>query len=1047
MKKNKFLNKIKNQFSLFAKNLWGLLLATLLISGQSFGQCTHTFTGYDSYGDGWNGASVTITVNAQPVGIIAMATGTQESVTFQASDGDLIKLDWISGNYDYEISWDCKDGGNNTIAMGVYGTTSVGMGACPLPTPCATLDYVQDFESGTTLLTATTGSGSSVAIDGTSANASVYGLHMQGNTSSGWGSSYSTGLAAFTNSTSHIASVSREICAPSQPTVKMTFNKMQTYTYNVNYSWFRVTVNGTPIPDVNGVTYFNGSNNTWTAMEYNLSQYTGSAFTLAFETCNKYYTGYTSTGMGGDASYIDDILISQTSGLSPPSAPAAISGNSYPNSGEVVPYTISPVQGATSYTWTAPNGWLITTGQGTTSITVITDDNSGTLSVTATNSAGTSSPSTLTVTSALLVTSYPYTTAFENETNDITTASATGFTFNENGWRNVSGDDGDWRTDAGGTGSTNSGPGGGSGSGVSDHYPGTSSGKYIYTEASSPMYPSKEFHLWSPPFNLTSLTSPTLTFWYSMYSASGSTLALQYSTDNGTTWVNNIAFMCTTTFPSPVIYQDMGTNWRQGFVDLSSLQSNSNIMFRFIVTTGTSWDGDVCLDDIKLVDAANTSVGVGENITLGSSAYDNAYGLVLNGTSAQTISPAGYNVSNITINNSNGVTVEGSDLKIDGILTLTDGVITTGTNKIVTTATPTGAIVGGSNTSYINGNLRRYIASSTGTYSFPIGSGTGTLNYHNIDLINNLLTGVNYIDASVGDMPVGNYNDLMVVQNTTPLIEVFDKEWQLTPNSQPTGGTYGINLSLNGVSGGFMSDDNFTIMKRDDNSTSWADWDTHESTTTIPNGGDPGRTIASGFGQKIGFTSFSKFGFGGSGGGALPIELVSFDGDVVGQSVLLEWVVASQVNNDYFTIERSLDCENWEKISKIPGAGNVNTLMTYKIYDENPYNGISYYRLSQTDYDGKFEVFSPISMIYDKPIILSINPNPVDDELHLYLEETLRGVTHLTLFNTKGQKLYTKGFIGDYKIIHLNVEKYQKGYYLLEVDHNQRKGSLKFIKE
>ena len=331
---------------------------------------------------------------------------------------------------------------------------------------------------------------------------------------------------------------------------------MQTYTYNPNYSWFRVTVDGNPIADINGRTYFNGSNNTWQPMEYNLSLYSGSAFTLAFETCNKYYTGYTTVGMGGDASFIDDITIGQSSGLSPPIVPGLISGSDYPNSGQTIIYNVGLVSGADTYTWTTPTGWLIMGGQGTTSITVKSNDNSGTISVTATNIAGTSSPSTLTVTSALRVTSYPYETAFENETNDVTTASATGFTFNENGWRNVTGDDGDWRTDAGGTGTTNSGPGGGASSGVSDHYPGTSSGKYIYTEASTPNYPSKEFHLWSPPFDLTSLTSPTLTFWYSMYSVSGAQMALQYSLDNGNTFESvNLPFMCVTTYPIAVIYQ------------------------------------------------------------------------------------------------------------------------------------------------------------------------------------------------------------------------------------------------------------------------------------------------------------------------------------------------------------------------------------------------------------------------------------------------------------------------------------------------------------
>ena len=142
---------------------------------------------------------------------------------------------------------------------------------------------------------------------------------------------------------------------------------------------------------------------------------------------------------------------------------------------------------------------------------------------------------------------------------------------------------------------------------------------------------------------------PTLTFWYSMYSASGAQLALQYSLTDGNTWEPvNLAFMCTTTYPLPVIYQNMGPTWRQGFVDLSGIQSQNNVMFRFVIQTGTSYDSDICLDDIKMVDAAATAVGVGENITLGSSAYSGAYGLELNGSSSQTITPNGYNVANIT---------------------------------------------------------------------------------------------------------------------------------------------------------------------------------------------------------------------------------------------------------------------------------------------------------------------------------------------------------------------------------------------------------------
>jgi len=97
-------------------------------------------------------------------------------------------------------------------------------------------------------------------------------------------------------------------------------------------------------------------------------------------------------------------------------------------------------------------------------------------------------------------------------------------------------------------------------------------------------------------------------------------------------------------------------------------------------------------------------------------------------------------------------------------------------------------------------------------------------------------------------------------------------------------------------------------------------------------------------------------------GSALPIVLVSFEGEIIGDYVKLDWVVASQVNNDYYTIEKSLDAYNWEELAILPGAGNTNTQMSYTTYDENPIIGHNYYRLTQTDYDGQFESFRPIAV-------------------------------------------------------------------------------------
>ena len=107
--------------------------------------------------------------------------------------------------------------------------------------------------------------------------------------------------------------------------------------------------------------------------------------------------------------------------------------------------------------------------------------------------------------------------------------------------------------------------------------------------------------------------------------------------------------------------------------------------------------------------------------------------------------------------------------------------------------------------------------------------------------------------------------------------------------------------------------------------------------------------------------------FGWQGGGnALPIDLISFTGEVLGGSVhpvvLIEWTTLSQVNNDYFEVQRSIDVEQWKTIETVTGAGNSNSQMSYTIIDDNPIHGISYYRLKQTDYDGQYESFHTISI-------------------------------------------------------------------------------------
>lgn len=95
---------------------------------------------------------------------------------------------------------------------------------------------------------------------------------------------------------------------------------------------------------------------------------------------------------------------------------------------------------------------------------------------------------------------------------------------------------------------------------------------------------------------------------------------------------------------------------------------------------------------------------------------------------------------------------------------------------------------------------------------------------------------------------------------------------------------------------------------------------------------------------------------------ALPIELLYFKGIAFEYGNTLCWSTASESNNDYFTVEKSSDGKEWREIAKKPGAGNSVMTLNYSIQDQNVESIVNYYKLKQTDYDGKFKYSEIISI-------------------------------------------------------------------------------------
>jgi hypothetical protein len=122
--------------------------------------------------------------------------------------------------------------------------------------------------------------------------------------------------------------------------------------------------------------------------------------------------------------------------------------------------------------------------------------------------------------------------------------------------------------------------------------------------------------------------------------------------------------------------------------------------------------------------------------------------------------------------------------------------------------------------------------------------------------------------------------------------------------------------------------------------------------------------------------------------GALPIELISFNASIEGSSVLLFWSTATEINNDHFTIERSGNGKTFETIATIDGAGNSKKRRNYSSVDNQPLPGKSYYRLSQTDYDGHGVQFHIVYVSREEQGI-RIYPNPTVE--YLYFNEPKDG--------------------------------------------------------
>ncbi len=186
--------------------------------------------------------------------------------------------------------------------------------------------------------------------------------------------------------------------------------------------------------------------------------------------------------------------------------------------------------------------------------------------------------------------------------------------------------------------------------------------------------------------------------------------------------------------------------------------------------------------------------------------------------------------------------------------------------------------------------------------------------------------------------------------------------------------------------------------------------------------------------------------------GPLPVTLISFTASPVPNGIELNWSTATELNNDYFTLEHSVDGMQYSIVDNIDGAGNSNEVINYSYMDENPLPGTSYYRLTQTDFDGTEKIFSSISINNDGTSfalsVVNVYPNPFTGYFSITYNCDSKCTTLLEVRNSEGKLIFTEPLPSSPGMNHFDFNRNTKlpnGIYFVALSQGKNKTEARRI--
>ncbi|TXI85987.1 MAG: T9SS type A sorting domain-containing protein, partial [Crocinitomicaceae bacterium] len=346
---------------------------------------------------------------------------------------------------------------------------------------------------------------------------------------------------------------------------------------------------------------------------------------------------------------------------------------------------------------------------------------------------------------------------------------------------------------------------------------------------------------------------------------------------------------------------------------------------------------------------------------LTSNVNTNAF-LRFTGTGQQDVSLTGANqIFHTEINKASGFVNLLTDYQTRRTLTMTAGNIVTNTNLFELGENTTNKGTLSYTSGFVNGRMRRWFASTNSndaTGLFPMGQDvSGMKNRFTRVYFTTAPSTGGHLTVEYVTSPMGVAGLPIAAASTGGFgLDVTSTEdqgyWKIDNQAGTlTDGAYTISCTgqgfstINALSG-------ITLLKRVGGGN-WFCPGAHVAatgTTAVP-------TVS-----RSGVSGWSNFGFGGNVANPLPVELLSFNAGCAETAVELTWSTGSETNSDQFILERSRDVNVWNSVAVVDAAGNSTSQLDYQHTDENPFPGVSYYRLRQIDFNGNERVYGPISV-------------------------------------------------------------------------------------